>query len=121
MATTSIQAQQAEQVVKFKSKTEKGITYSIPLSQIVEIVNTNEDLDEQFTDQMIDAYNKVFPGNPYTPAVLVVKSKISDAVLFIQYKEENHIYSFRMLSEGEWLQATSKGKWLIEKAITPKD
>jgi len=114
MMGTTAYAQQHEQVLDFKSKSEKGVIYSITLDKLASIIETSQPLEDEIADKLAEDYSKEFHTNQWTPAVLILKSDISDIVLFVQYKEEDYLYSFRMFTEDGWLQATNKTKRLLE-------
>ena len=109
---------QAQEVLDFKSKTEKHVVYYIPTDDLVQIIHTSKTIEDELADQMIEDYAKVFHSSgPNEPAVQILKSDISDIVLFIQYKDD-YIYSFRMLAPKEgWLQATSKSRRKLEELL----
>ena len=102
---------------------DNGTKHSISLDRLARILENSDSLiTGDFADKMMEIYDKSFPSyNSSELAVLVLKSTITDDVIFIQQNEKNKIHSFRILSKDlGWLKAGRKARKKIEKII-PKD
>lgn len=113
----------AQKSISFVSM-DDGTKHSISLETLAMIVEHSDTLiSGEFADKVMEIYDASFPShNPNELAVLILKSTITDDVIFIQEKEDGKIHSFRILSkELGWLKAGRKAKKQIERLIPRQD
>ena len=103
---------------------DNGTKHSISSNRLVMIMeNCDTLITGEFADRVMEIYDASFPCyDPNEPAILILKSTITNDVIFIQEKEDGKIHSFRILSkELGWLKAGRKARKKIEKLIPKQD
>ena len=113
----------AQKSISFVSM-DDGTKHSISSNRLVTIMkNCDTLITGEFADRVMEIYDASFPSyDSNEPAILILKSTITDDVIFIQEKEDGKIHSFRILSkELGWLKAGRKAKKQIEKLIPRQD
>ena len=111
------------QEVNFVSK-DSGTKCSLSVEQLLKVMDNSDTLIEgELVDQLMESYEIAYPSSgPNELAVEILKSNISDEVIFIQWTATGKIHSFRILSEEHgWLQATRKARQVLTKAIPDCD
>jgi hypothetical protein len=121
MVATAVSAY--AQSVNFVSK-DRGLKCAISVEQLLKVMDNSDTLIEgELVDQLMESYEKAYPSSgPDELAVEVLKSRISNEVLFLQWTASGKLHSFRILSEEfGWLQATRKARRILTKAIPDYD
>lgn len=122
MATTAVSAF-AQESVNFVSK-DHSLKCAISVEQLLKVMYNSDTLIEgDLAEEMIQLYEEAYPSSgPNELAVEILKSRISNEVLFIQWTASGKLHSFRILSEEfGWLQATRKARRILTKAIPDYD
>lgn len=122
MVTTAVSAYTQESV-NFVSK-DRGLKCAISVEQLLKVMDNSDTLIEgELVDQLMESYERAYPSSgPNELAVQVLKSRISNEVLFLQWTASGKLHSFRILSEEfGWLQATRKARRILTKAIPDYD
>lgn len=122
MVATAVSAF-AQESVNFVSK-DHGLKCVISVEQLLKVMDNSDTLIEgELAEEMIQLYEEAYPSSgPNELAVEILKSRISNEVLFIQWAASGKLHSFRILSEEfGWLQATRKARRVLTKAIPDYD
>jgi hypothetical protein len=94
------------------------------VEQLLKVIdNSNTLVEGELVDQLMEDYEVAYPSSgPNELAVEVLKSRISNEVLFLQWTSSGKLHSFRILSkEFGWLEATRKARRVLTKAIPDCD
>ena len=122
MTATAVSAYSQESV-NFVSK-DGGLKRAISVEQLLKVMDNSDTLVEgELVDQLMEDYEVAYPSSgPNELAVEVLKSRISNEILFLQWTSSGKLHSFRILSkEFGWLEATRKARRVLTKAIPDCD
>jgi len=117
MVVNAVSAQKSISLVSM----DDGRKHPISLETLTMIVQNSDTLiTGEFADKVMEIYDASFPShNANELAVLILKSTITDDLIFIQEKADGKIHSFRILSkESGWLKANRKAKKKLENFIS---